>query len=93
MIIRFHSREIQRIWEGKISRKYPIDIQQRVLRKLFILDKAQTLDDLRIPPPNRLELLAGTRKGQYSIRVNDQWRLCFVLKDGNAESVELVDYH
>ncbi len=93
MIKSFESTETERIWKGNVSRKFPGDIQQRVLRKLFMLDKAQSLDDLMIPPANRLEHLKGDRKDQYSIRVNDQWRLCFLWKDGNAENVQLVDYH
>jgi proteic killer suppression protein len=93
MLKTFHDKDSEKIWEGKVSRKYSVEIQQRTLRKLFMLDKAQALEDLRIPPANRLESLTGERTGQYSIRVNDQWRLCFSWKDGNAENVELVDYH
>jgi len=63
------------------------------LRKLAILDAATTLDDLRVPPGNRLEALKGDRKGQYSIRINDQWRICFIWKDSGPEMVEIVDYH
>jgi len=68
-------------------------IQRAALRKLLILDAAEMLDDLRVPPGNRLEKLYGDRKGQFSIRVNDQWRICFVWKDGGAEVVEFTDYH
>jgi proteic killer suppression protein len=68
-------------------------IQRTALRKLLILDAAEMLDDLRVPPGNRLEKLHGDRKGQFSIRVNDQWRICFVWKDGGAEVVEFTDYH
>ncbi len=93
MIIGFASRETEKIWQGEVSRKLPRDIQQVALRKLFMLDKAQTLDDLRIPPANRLEALKGKRKGQYSIRINDQWRICFVWTNSGPDTVEIVDYH
>lgn len=71
----------------------PSDIQQVALRKLRMLNRAETLQDLRVPPANRLEQLAGKRAGQYSIRVNDQWRICFEWQDGDALNVEMVDYH
>ena len=71
----------------------PADIQRRAQAKLMILNNAKDLNDLRIPPGNRLESLSGDRKGQYSIRINDQWRLCFFWKQGNAYQVEIVDYH
>jgi proteic killer suppression protein len=71
----------------------PSDIQQVALRKLRMLNCAETLQDLRVPPANRLEQLAGKRAGQYSIRVNDQWRICFEWQDGDALNVEMVDYH
>jgi proteic killer suppression protein len=93
MIIEFSSRETEKIWRGAVSRKLPRDIQQIALRKLFMLDKAQTLNDLRIPPANRLEALKNDRKGQYSIRINDQWRVCFVWTDHGPAQVEIVDYH
>ena len=93
MIIGFASREAEKIWQGEVSRKPPRDIQQVALRKLFMLDKAQTLDDLRIPPANRLEALKGERKGQHSIRINDQWRICFVWTNSGPDTVEIVDYH
>jgi len=69
------------------------DIQQVALRKLRMLHRAETLQDLRIPPANRLERLVGDREGQYSIRVNDRWRICFAWQDGEASDVEIVDYH
>lgn len=69
------------------------DIQHRAQRKLMILNAAVSLNDLRVPPGNRLEALSGDRAGQHSIRVNDQWRICFVWRDGNAHRVEMVDYH
>ncbi len=77
----------------QLSKKLPQDIQQIALRKLRMLNNAQTLNDLRIPPANRLEKLKYDRLGQYSIRINDQWRICFVWEDGNALNVEIVDYH
>jgi len=93
MIIGFSSRETEKIWRGEVSRRLPRDIQQIALRKLFMLDKAQGLNDLKIPPANRLEALKNDRKGQYSIRINDQWRICFVWTETGAYDVEIVDYH
>ncbi|OIQ97701.1 toxin HigB-1 [mine drainage metagenome] len=93
MIIGFTSKETEKIWHGKVSRRLPRDIQQVALRKLFMLDKAQSLNDLRIPPANRLEVLKDDREGQHSIRINDQWRICFVWTDNGPGAVEIVDYH
>lgn len=93
MIQSFACKETAKIWNGVISRKLPRDIQDRALRKLRQLDAAQTTDDLRIPPSNRLEMLRGNREGQMSIRVNDQWRICFRWHDTDAFEVEIVDYH
>jgi len=93
MITGFKDREAEKIWEGNFSRKLPRAIQAVARRKLRMLSSAYTLDDLRIPPANRLEALKGKRKGQHSIRINDQWRICFVSADGNANKVEIVDYH
>jgi len=93
MIIGFASKETEKIWRGNVSRRLPRNIQQVALRKLFMLDKAQTLDDLRIPPANRLEALQGKRKGQHSIRINDQWRICFIWHAEGPDRVEIVDYH
>lgn len=76
-----------------MSRKFPQDIQQRTRRKLRMLNNAKVLDDLRIPPSNHLEKLIGDRLGQHSIKVNDQWRICFVWQEGTVAEVELVDYH
>lgn len=81
------------MWRGERSRRLPADIQQTARRKLRMLNAAAGLDDLRIPPANRLEALKGERKGQYSIRINDQWRICFRWNDGAASDVEIVDYH
>ena len=93
MIIGFASKETEKIWRGEVSRKLPRDIQQIALRKLFMLDKSQTLNDLKIPPANRLEALKDDRKGQHSIRINDQWRICFVWTKNGPDTVEIVDYH
>jgi len=89
----FRCRETEKVWSGEVSRKFPGDIQDRALRKLRQLDAAGTSDDLRNPPGNRLEVLKGNRKGQMSLRINDQWRICFVWADGDAADVEIVDYH
>ena len=93
MIRSFRCQDSAKVWDGEASRKFPGDIQDRALRKLRQLDAARTLDDLRNPPGNRLEALRGARKGQMSLRINDQWRICFVWKDGDATEVEIVDYH
>ncbi|HEU0233529.1 MAG TPA: type II toxin-antitoxin system RelE/ParE family toxin [Gallionella sp.] len=93
MIIGFASEETEKIWRGEVPRRLPRDIQQVALRKLFMLDKAQTLIDLKIPPANRLEALKDDRKGQHSIRINDQWCICFVWTGNGPDAVEIVDYH
>jgi toxin HigB-1 len=93
MIISFASRETELIWSGRRSRKLPGDIQPVALRKLRMLNQAKVLGDLRIPPANRLEALRGSRSGQHSIRINDQWRICFVWSESGASDVEIVDYH
>ena len=93
MIIRFVSKETEKIWRGEVSLKLPRDIQQVALRKLFMLERAQSLNDLRIPPANRLEALKDDRSGQYSIRINDQWRICFVWTVNGPDAVEIIDYH
>lgn len=93
MIRSFADKEAGKIWEGTPSRRVPADIQNVARRKLRMLNNAATLDDLRIPPANRLEALKGSRKGQHSIRINDQWRICFHWNDGDAHDVEIIDYH
>ena len=93
MIVNFRCKETERIWGGTVSRKFPREIQDIARRKLRMLSNAALLDDLRVPPGNRLELLRGSRAGQHSIRVNDQWRICFVWRAGQATDVEVVDYH
>jgi proteic killer suppression protein len=89
----FGDRETEKIWKGQVSRRIPRDVQKVARRKLRMLNNARNLSDLRIPPANRLESLKGNRKGQYSIRINDQWRVCFVWVDGSADRVEIADYH
>lgn len=93
MIVSFHDEETRKIWQGAFSRKLPQQIQAVARRIPRMLNNARTLDDLRSPPNNRLELLQGDRTGQYSIRINEQWRLCFVWAQGSAERVEICDYH
>ena len=93
MIKSFKSKETARILARLRSTKLPQDIQQISYRKLRMLNNAVSLDDLRVPPANRLEKLSGDRSGQYTIRINDQWRICFEWIDGDAYHVEIVDYH
>ena len=93
MIRNFADREAEKIWTGTPSRRLPAGMQPVARRKLRMLNNAAALEDLRIPPANRLETLKGDRKGWYSIRINDQWRVCFRWKDGDAHDVEIVDYH
>jgi proteic killer suppression protein len=93
MIVSFRDTETATIWSGRRSRRLPGDIQAPALRKLRLVNNATRLDDLRVPPGNRLEALHGERQGQHSIRFNDQWRICFVWREGHAHQVEIVDYH
>jgi len=93
MIRSFKDREARRVFERSGSRRLPRTLQRSALRKLVVLDAAETLQDLRIPPGNRLESLSGTRKGQHSIRINDRWRICFRWTEAGPEEVEIVDYH
>lgn len=93
MIVSFASKETEKIWQGVRSRKLPSDIQERDLRKLRQLEASANIDDLRLPPGNRLEALSGERVGQYSIRITKQWLLCFIWQNGKAYNVEIVDYH
>ena len=93
MILSFGNKETERIWRGQASRRFPADIQDRALRKLRQLDASRTVEDLRNPPGNHLETLKGARAGQMSIRINDQWRVCFRWADHDARDVEIVDYH
>jgi len=89
----FKDAETEKIFKLERSRRLPSDIQQIALRKLRMLNNAKSINDLRIPPANRLERLTGNRLGQYSIRINDQWRICFDWEDSTAYNVEIVDYH
>ncbi|MGL5858411.1 MAG: type II toxin-antitoxin system RelE/ParE family toxin [Angustibacter sp.] len=86
-------RATQRLWRRERGSKIDPRIERVALRKLVMLDAADSLDDLRVPPGNRLEALTGDRRGQHSIRINQQWRICFVWRDGGADQVEIVDYH
>ena len=86
-------RETELVWQGIRSRRLPEDVQKIGLRKLLYLNRALVINDLREPPGNRLEQLRGKRLGQWSIRINDQWRICFNWIDGEARNVEIVDYH
>ena len=93
MIHSFADRETERIFNRERNRRLPGDIQRRAYRKLLLVNAATELDQLRVPPGNRLEALRGDRSGQHSIRVNDQWRICFRWYEGNAYDVEITDYH
>ena len=93
MIRSFADRDTELIWSGLRSRRLPGDIQATALRKLRLLNQSRRLDDLRVPPGNRLEALHGDRAGKHSIGINEQWRICFVFTDGGADDVEIVDYH
>jgi proteic killer suppression protein len=93
MIVSFRDRETERVWRGERSRRLPPWIHATAFRKLRWLNRAMTLTDLSIPRGNRLEALAGDRRGQFSMRVNDQWRICFRWTDRGVEDVEIVDYH
>ena len=93
MIKSFKCKETEKIFHREYSRKLPQDIQGIAFRKLMMLNRSAILNDLRVPPGNRLETLKGERKGQYSIRINDQWRICFRWNAGNKYDVEIVDYH
>lgn len=93
VILRFKGRETARVFNRERSRRLPPEIQSTALRKLRMLAAAARLDDLRVPPGNRLEKLRGDREGQWSIAINDQWRICFYWDGSNADAVEIVDYH
>jgi proteic killer suppression protein len=89
----FKDNETEKVFGRQLSRRLPMDIQQVALRKLRMLNNAISLLDLRIPPANRLKKLTGDRAGQHSIRINDQWRICFEWREGDAFKVEITDYH
>lgn len=93
MIRNFGDKNTERIWQENYVKSIDRKVQRATMRKLELIHATQNIEDLRIPPGNRLERLVGDRRGQHSIRVNAQWRICFVWKDGGAEDVELVDYH
>lgn len=93
MIQDFQCKETEKVWRGNISRRFPANIQRIALRKLTQISAAESVSDLRVPPGNRLELLKGVRAGQHSIRINDQWRICFIWKNIHAYKVEIIDYH
>jgi len=93
VIVSFKNKETEKIWNGIYSRRFPPDIQRPTKRKLLMIHAAISLTDLQVPPGNRLHALSGDRKGQHSISINDQWRICFEWKDGNAYNVEITDYH
>ena len=95
MIISFADKETEKVFNQVFSTKLPVDIQKICLRKLIMIDSANTINDLRTPPSNHLEKMAGDLNGKWSIRINDQWRICFVPIDGGANyiEVEIVDYH
>jgi toxin HigB-1 len=93
MIESFKDKEAAKLFRRERSKKLPPEIQNTAMRKLWMLDAAITLSDLKVPPNNQLEALKGDRKGQHSIRVNRQWRICFIWHDGHATNVEIVDYH
>ncbi len=93
MIKSFRDRDAERLFERHPVRRFGADVQRVALRKLRMLDAADSLDDLRVPPGNRLERLRGDRQGQHSIRINDKWRICFRWRGGDAHDVEIADYH
>ena len=93
MIKSFRGKETEKIWHGQRSGQLPQDIQQIARRKLRMINNARSLNDLRVPPANRLEVLRGKRVGQHSVRINDQWRICFHWSEGDALNVEIIDYH
>jgi proteic killer suppression protein len=93
MIRSFADRDTERVFGRERSRRLPPELQWAAYRKLVLLHAAETIQDLRVPPGNRLEKLRGDRRGQHSIRINQQWRVCFVWRDGDAHEVAIVDYH
>jgi proteic killer suppression protein len=93
MIKSFKCKETEKIYNRLFSQRLPHDIQKVAINKLWMLDAATSLEDLKVPPSNHLESLKGNRKGQHSIRINQQWRICFKWHDGNSYNVEIVDYH
>jgi proteic killer suppression protein len=93
MIASFRDADTEQLWQTGRSRRIPANLRMRALKKLLLLHASVALDNLSVPPGNRLEALHGQRKGQHSIRINDQYRICFVWREGHARDVEIVDYH
>ena len=93
MIASFKDKEMEKIWNGKVSNKLPFEIQHTARRKLRMLNNSQDINDLRLPPGNKLEKLQGDLKNKYSIRINDQWRIVFYWSGNNSSEVEIIDYH
>lgn len=93
MIKSFQGKDAEKLFNRKFVPKFPPELHRTTLKKLLLLDAAEHLEDLKVPPGNRLEKLSGDRQGQYSIRINDQWRICFRWNQGNAYDVEIADYH
>jgi proteic killer suppression protein len=93
MIVSFRDKSVEQVARGKAPKGFPSDLVQSARRKLYMIENAVELRDLMLPPGNRLEALKGDRSGQHSIRINDQWRICFLWKDDGAHDVEIVDYH
>ena len=93
MIKTFKCKEAEKIWNEEFSKKLPHDIQKKALQKLRMLNISSSLEDLKVPPSNHLELLSGNRQGQYSIRINDQYRICFRWLDNHSFDVEITDYY
>ncbi len=93
MLRSFADKDAERVWHREKVKRQDVQVQRAALRKLLILDAAETLGDLRIPPGNRLEALKGDRAGTHSVRVNDQWRICFRWTNAGPEDIEIVDYH
>ena len=93
MIKSFKSKETEKVWEGRNSKKLPIEIQRIARRKLRMINNSIDINDLRIPPSNRLEKLSGNLKNHHSIRINDKWRIMFMWKEGHAFDVQIIDYH
>jgi toxin HigB-1 len=93
MIASFRDKETERLWQSGKNRRLPADLQRRAFKKLAILNAVMVLDNLKVPPGNQFEALRGNRAGQHSIRINDQYRVCFPWRGGNAFEVEIADYH
>ena len=93
MVESFRDKDTKKVWDGTYSKQFPKNIQRIGLRKLILIHRSKDINDLRVPPGNRLEQLSGNRKGQYSIRINSQWRICFYWNNGTATEVEITDYH